>query len=84
MNYTSYTWEEAMDWYMSSPASNEIREAATELLLSNGFESVGSSDINHEVYSMYSHYLSYIKYLESSDEEFSWDEFLRDVTADIK
>jgi hypothetical protein len=51
-------WDEAMGWWkgQSDAMQKIIRRIASDKLEADGAEEVGSSDVNHAVYSMYQNY----------------------------
>jgi hypothetical protein len=46
-------WDKAMDWWRNNPHSMIIRNLACNRMIQRGCEEIGSSDINHTVYSMW-------------------------------
>jgi hypothetical protein len=46
-------WKKAMDWWENSPHRQIIRNLACNRMIKRGCEEIGSSDINHTVYSMW-------------------------------
>ena len=50
---TKARWKKAMDWWKNSSDSILIRKAACDKMIQRGCEEIGSSDVNHEVYSMW-------------------------------
>jgi len=53
MNYE--TWKECFSQYnlLGIITQNILRSCAGQRLVNNGFEEVGSSDVNHELFSMW-------------------------------
>ena len=51
-------WKEAMDWCRSQPPTIQqaIRNIAVQNLINDGFEEVGTSDVNCEAYNLYQDY----------------------------
>jgi hypothetical protein len=50
---TEARWKKAMDWWKTNPHSTLIRKVACDKMIQRGCEEIGSSDVNHEVYSMW-------------------------------
>lgn len=53
-------WDEAMNWWKSHSTilQQAIRRTASDKLVEQGAEEVGSSDVNHAVFQMYQEYKS--------------------------
>lgn len=51
-------WDEAMAWWKSYSVTLQqaIRRIASDKLVEEGAEEVGSSDVNHKVYHIYQQY----------------------------
>lgn len=51
-------WAEAMGWWKSQTeiVQKLIRRIASDKLIEEGAEEVGSSDVNHSVYALYQQY----------------------------
>lgn len=51
--HSKAAWEKAMAWWKNNPYSTTIRNLSCNRMIQRGCEEIGSSDINHTVYSMW-------------------------------